>query len=69
MIAMTMSDGRRIELGPKFPSEKLRKHFVWLRSFRYFVRYYPPDSEVASVSLFNKAGTLLYRASADDGFF
>src|SRR3954447_10211770 len=28
MIAIKMSDGRRIEFGPKFPSEKLRKHFV-----------------------------------------
>lgn len=68
-IAMTMNDGQRTEVHPKFPPGKLRKHFVWLRSFRYFVRYHPPDSAVASVSLFNKAGILLYRASAEEGFF
>lgn len=68
-VAMAMSDGKRVEVHPKFPSKKLRRNFVWLRSFRYFVRYYPPGSAVESVSLFNKAGVLLYRTSLKEGIF
>jgi hypothetical protein len=68
-IKARMSDGRQIEIRPMFPPQELRARFVWLRSFRYFVQYYPPESEVASVLLFNKAGTLLYKADAVEGFF
>jgi hypothetical protein len=67
-VLATMADGTRIEIHPRFPPQKLRRQFVWLRSFRYFVRYYPPETQVSYVSLFDRAGTLLYRSEPGSDF-
>lgn len=60
-IKLTLSDGRGLELHPRFPPKKLRDKFVWMRSFRYFLRYYSGEAYVGAFRLFNRAGTLLYR--------
>jgi hypothetical protein len=66
-IKMQTSDGRWLEVKPVFPPIELRRRLVWMRSFRYFVLYYPGQSRVESIRLFNRAGTLIYRDLHADG--
>jgi hypothetical protein len=68
-VVAQLSDGARMVITPRFPSLELRKSRVWMRSFRYFVVYYPAGSEVEAISLFAKDGRLLYRSASDSGSF
>lgn len=68
-IKVWMENGTMMEIHPRFPSMKLRKDFVWLRSFRYFVDYFPAESTIAKVALFTRGGRLVYRTRSDEGSF
>jgi hypothetical protein len=68
-IVATLSDGEHISIKPRSPSAKLRRAVAWLRNVRYFVRYYPPDGFVTSVSLLDSSGQLVYRTSGAGGSF
>jgi hypothetical protein len=68
-IKACMENGTMMEIHPRFPSMKLRKDFVWLRSFRYFVDYLPVEDTISKVSLFTRGGRLVYRTSSDAGSF
>lgn len=66
-IKLSMSDGRAIEIHPRLPRVQLRHKFVWMRGFRYFLRYYEGKSHVDAFRLFDRAGTLLYRKLNAEG--
>jgi hypothetical protein len=68
-IVATLSNGKRLAIQPKSAPAALRRKVVWLRNVRYFVKYYPPQGFVTSVSLFSVSGQLLYRTSGAEGFF
>lgn len=68
-VVATFGDGTRAEIRPRFPSLKLRRSFVWMRSFRYFVYYYSPGPAIEAISLFTKGGRLLYRTKSEEGSF
>lgn len=65
----TLSNGKRLKIQPRSAPAQLRRHVVWLRGFRYFVQYYPPEGFVTSVSLFSTSGQLLYRTNGMEGSF
>jgi hypothetical protein len=68
-IKAWMQNGTMMEVHPRFPPMQLRTDFVWLRSFRYFVHYFPAESIITKVALFTRGGRLVYRASREDGSF
>jgi hypothetical protein len=68
-IKAWMQNGAMIEVHPRFPSMKLRKTFVWLRSFKYFVDYFSAESLITKVSLFTRGGRLVYRTTSEEGEF
>jgi hypothetical protein len=69
-IVASFESGVRAVIKPSFPPAPLRKKFVWMRSFRYFVFYHAFDvGVVESVSLFTKEGHLLYRGRSESGAF
>jgi hypothetical protein len=69
MIRLKMSDGTSVEIHPKFPPERLRKKFVWMRGIRYFVAWYPGHGYLKEDWAFNKAGTLIHRNLHAEGDF
>ena len=66
-IKLSMSDGGTVEIHPRLPRVQLQRRFVWMRGFRYFLRYYEGESYVAAFRLFDRAGTLLYRKLDAEG--
>lgn len=68
-IKAWMENGTMMEIHPRFPPVQLRKDFVWLRSFRYFVDYFPAESTIAKVALFTRGGRLVYQTKSDEGEF
>jgi hypothetical protein len=66
-VAAVLEDESRIEIATKSPTERLRKQYVWMRGFRYFVYYYPAGTGVRSITLLSKGGRVLYRAKAEAG--
>jgi hypothetical protein len=69
LLVATLEDGSRREVRPRVPPAELRRTRVWLRSFRFFVWYHPPQHRVEAVSLFSRGGRLLYRARGHAGVF
>jgi hypothetical protein len=67
-VLVTLSDNKHLVIHPKLPREKLRRHVVWLRNVRYFVRYYRPEGFVTGVASFNRAGLLVSRDKTFEGF-
>jgi hypothetical protein len=55
-IKMKMSDGSSVKVHPVFPPEQLRRRFVWMRGFRYFMQYYPGGAYVTEYWLYDSAG-------------
>ena len=56
VIKMKMNDGSSLEVHPDFPSKQLRRKFVWMRGFRYFMKFYPGGAYVTEYWLYNAAG-------------
>jgi hypothetical protein len=55
-IKMKMSDGSSLAVHPIFPPGRLRHKFVWMRGFRYFMKFYPGGAYVTEYWLYDKAG-------------
>ena len=55
-IKMKMSDGSSLIVHPVFPPKQLRRRFVWMRGFRYFMKYYPGGAYVTEYWLYDSAG-------------
>lgn len=55
-IEMKMSDGGRLEIHPRFPPKALRRKFVWMRGFRYFIQFYPGSAYVSEYWLYDRGG-------------
>jgi hypothetical protein len=55
-IKMKMTEGAPIEVHPVFPPKALRRKFVWMRGFRYFIEFYPGGAYVSEYWLYNRAG-------------
>lgn len=68
-VVAVLEDGSRVRIKPKYPPVCLRKRFVWMRGFRYFVHYYAGEKEVAAITTYAGNGRLIYRADADGGTF
>jgi hypothetical protein len=60
VVAM-LSDNKQLTIRPRSVPAPLRRKNVWLRNFRYFVDYYPPQGFVTEVAAFDASGGLLYR--------
>jgi hypothetical protein len=67
-VLLTLSDNKHLVIHPKLPREKLRRHVVWLRDVRYFVRFYPPEGFVTGVASFDRAGLLVSRDKTFETF-
>jgi|GEM_PF-2585084 len=68
-IRAKLDDGGELEIPVKYPSKKLRRSFVWMRGFGFFVAYYSPGSEVESASSYDRDGKFLQRIVNEEGFF
>jgi hypothetical protein len=68
-IKAKMSDGSHLELHPIFPPQELRKKYVWMRGFRYFVQFYPGRAHVVEYSLYDESGKRTCRSPAEEGLF
>lgn len=68
-ILLTISNGERLVIHPKLPRQRLRKRFVWLRSMRYFVRYYNTGQHVKVARLLNSQGEIIFMARGEEGVF
>jgi hypothetical protein len=55
-IKATMSDGSSLTVHPVFPARELRRKFVWMRGFRYFMQYYPGAAYVTEYWLYDSTG-------------
>jgi len=55
-IKMKMSDGSSLKVRPVFPPKQLRRKFVWMRGFRYFIQYYPGGAYVTEYWLYDSTG-------------
>lgn len=58
-----------MEIHWRYPWMCLRRDFVWLRSFKYFVHYWLAESTITKVSLFSRGGRLVYRTRSEEGAF
>ena len=67
-VLVTLSNNEHLVIHPKLPREKLRRHVVWLRNVRYFVRYYRPEGFVTGVASFDRAGLLVSRDKTFETF-
>jgi hypothetical protein len=67
-VLVTLSNNKHLVIHPKLPRPKLRRHVVWLRDVRYFVRYYRPEGFVTGVASFDRAGLLVSRDKTFETF-
>jgi hypothetical protein len=58
-VAVTLSNGKRLTIHPKLPGHRQRDRLVWLRGFRYFVRFYPVGGRAKIVKLLDAQGKVL----------
>jgi hypothetical protein len=66
-IKMKMNEGAPIKVHPRFPSKALRREFVWMRGFRYFIQFYPGSAYVSEYWLYNRAGERVGCSSYAEG--
>lgn len=55
-IKMKMNDGSSLEVHPVFPPAELRRKYVWMRGFRYFMKFYEGGAYVTEYWLYDAAG-------------
>ncbi len=55
-IKMKMSDDSSLEVHPTFPPMALRRAFIWMRGFRYFLQYYRGAAYVTEYWLYDANG-------------
>jgi hypothetical protein len=55
-IKMNMSDGSSLEVHPVFPPAELRREYVWMRGFRYFMKFYEGGAYVTEYWLYDSSG-------------
>lgn len=68
VVAVT-TDGSYLVIRPQLPPRRLMLHNVWLRNFRFFVRYYSPGTRVRIIRLFNSDGKSLGVVHGEEGEF
>jgi len=68
-VTATTTEGETAAIKARLAPSSLRHRLDWLRSFRYFVYFFPASSPIESVSVFNRGGRLLYRARSSHGLF
>jgi hypothetical protein len=66
-VVAVLENGSRIGITTKSPPRRLRKTYVWMRGFRYFVYYYLAGSGVRSIKLLAKSGKVLYSTRVEPG--
>jgi hypothetical protein len=67
-VQVRLTNGRQLEIDPRFPPARLRHQYVWMRGFRYFLDFMPAVGKFREIQLFNRAGTLLYRDKSPQEF-
>lgn len=68
-VIMTTNSGQHYTISPRLPDKRLRRHFVWLRNMRYFIRYYPAGQSAKTVRLLDSNGKLISLIRAQEGEF
>jgi hypothetical protein len=66
-VVLKLNDGGMMVVHPKDPSEALRRHFVWLRNLRYFLRFYPAGEHVKAARLLDADGKIIFTARSEEG--
>ncbi len=68
-VVASMKNAKTFTVRPQLAPESLRKKVDWLRSFRFFVYFYPNESQLEQVSVFTRGGRLIYRTKSFGGEF
>ena len=68
-LRVNFTNGSTAVIEPAYPPAELRRRFVWMRGFRFFVHYYPASAPVRVVAVYDNQGSLMYRARPQAGFF
>jgi hypothetical protein len=68
-VVLVTKSGIRYEVHPRLPSRSLRARFVWLRDFRYFMRFYPAEDPAKFVLLRAGSGHLILKVPSLEGSF
>jgi hypothetical protein len=66
-VILSFSSGRKMLVHPKGPSEGLRKQFVWLKGFRYFLSYFAAGEQVKAARLLDATGKVIFTAHRQEG--
>jgi hypothetical protein len=68
-IVFATTTGEKIIQHPRLPSSSLRRRYVWLRSLRYFLTFYPAGTRCKTATLIDGQGKVLGMIRGFEGSF